>query len=578
MHLSRLPPGATVKSTRVHGLMRGLGWFLLVALAIAPPRLPPPGWPPGGAADARSLHAMREGQKTGPEYIFALDKVPLPPSGVITPDQVDARPAPWPPASVALRTIAILALLLLMVRHRHTILTHLRAYLLAPDSALNLAVFRIVLFFVMAVLLLTYGQPYRLDGYPQELIRRPVGAWGPLVTSTDATLYDALRCVLLAACILAAIGLFTRAATVVATVLSLYVFGAQQSYFGMYVLVYHVVWFAAIMAASPCGDALSLDALLRSRRGDVRCADRSVTYGLPLRLVGLLIGLIYFFPGFWKLWMCGWGWVTGDTLQNIFYFGWMSADYVPPILPPSWVYNLAALWTVLFELSFIVMIFVPGLRVVAAVEGVLFLLAVYFFMSINFLHLAACHVVFFDWSRRLGASREARAGDSGVAGRRAAWEAIWIRTTATVGTLLIIGNIVCGVLHMRSWPFACYPTFAGFLGPVRPDLVLAVRHRDGTVDVVPDSVRNTIPNDNRWYAFKLYVLSVAPTLDASRRMHLFTWMTRWYNLARYAGDRGDTLAFYREWDWIDPRLREKNPISRETIAALSFKQAHQKLL
>ena len=61
------------------------------------------------------------------------------------------------------------------------------------------------------------------------------------------------------------------------------------------------------------------------------------------------------------------------------------------------------------------------------------------------------------------------------------WRATWI-----VGTVLFMGAFVQGARgQMRSYPFACYPTFEWIVGTEMPDLLIEVVTTDGTRTVVP---------------------------------------------------------------------------------------------
>ena len=87
----------------------------------------------------------------------------------------------------------------------------------------------------------------------------------------------------------------------------------------------------------------SLDAWRRRRaggrgenRGDAGGAPtlppaRAPEYGVPIRIAWLLLGMVFFFPGLWKLRTAGLGWITGDTLRNQMYWKWAV---IPGLTPP----------------------------------------------------------------------------------------------------------------------------------------------------------------------------------------------------------------------------------------------------
>ena len=133
----------------------------------------------------------------------------------------------------------------------------------------------------------------------------------------------AARWLFVVACALALVGAGTRVSAPCAVLLGVFVLGVPQ-FFGKLNHDHHVLWFAAILAASRCGDALSFDGW----RSGVRPAP-DVAYGLPLRLCWVLVGVVYFFPGLWKAWVAGADWIAGDALRLHMHDKWLELrDFV----------------------------------------------------------------------------------------------------------------------------------------------------------------------------------------------------------------------------------------------------------
>lgn len=67
-------------------------------------------------------------------------------------------------------------------------------------------------------------------------------------------------------------------------VVGLFLWGIAQT-IGSAMHIHHLLWlaFAALLAASPCGDALSLDSLIARRRGRPSSPEPSLAHGLPIR-------------------------------------------------------------------------------------------------------------------------------------------------------------------------------------------------------------------------------------------------------------------------------------------------------
>src|SRR5262245_14953821 len=293
---------------------------------------------------------------------------------------------------------AIVVAVLLRRETRQTVVD----FFTAKSSPINLAVLRIV-FFTVLFQFVDVRHVVWFSQIPPELRFPPVGVgWLlPYVPINPAAV--TLTAVMLRVCCLSAlVGLFSRTSAGLAALLSLYVLGVPELY-GKVNHYHYLVAFAALLAASPCGDALSCDAVRaswrRADRGQTAPPAPSMAYALPLRFVWLLIGLIYFFPGFWKLWSSGFDWAFSDNLRLQMHAKWLEfGDWTPffrldqhPLLSQT-----AAFLTIVFEISFVFLIFFPRVRLLAPLGGLVFHTLTYVFMVI-FFNVTAAYVAFVDW-------------------------------------------------------------------------------------------------------------------------------------------------------------------------------------
>ena len=188
------------------------------------------------------------------------------------------------------------------------------------------------------------------------------------------TVFQWLHWLTVAAGVLAIIGLFTR--------VSLFVFAV-----GIWIFVSHAYSYAdlhhpealyaiflMLLAFSPAGESLSVDALLRRRKGAAAEPATSDTAMWPLKLTHVLLALTYFSTGATKLLVGGLGWMNGYTVQ-IYTFGdalqsghpfgvWLAQHHTLCVL-------LGAA-TVLFELFYFVSLFLPRLAPLIFVSAILF--------------------------------------------------------------------------------------------------------------------------------------------------------------------------------------------------------------
>jgi hypothetical protein len=320
----------------------------------------------------------------------------------------------------------------------------------ASGAAVNLAVFRIV----VCLTVLASADVHAAPGWARLPPQLPVP--GSLQVLTVLPFGPALArpawAILLVASLLGVLGLWTRWALAVATLAAAYLLGLPQLA-GQPTHVHHLVWFLALLAASPSGDALSLDALRSGERLRDGLRLHGRRYGVPLLYAWLLLAAVFFFPGLWKVVTSGSAWIAADNLRNLLHWKWLQNGLSPPRIDrwPGLLTLLAAM-AVAFELSAPALLWHHHTRLVLLVGALLFHAFTAAFLGIHFGVLWACYVVLIDWGRL---ARRRPPGEPIGADPRAP-----LRSTLVVGTLLLVGVVQAGARHdMRGWPFACYPTF-----------------------------------------------------------------------------------------------------------------------
>jgi hypothetical protein len=379
---------------------------------------------------------------------------------------------------------------------------------------LDLAVFRVV-FFGAFFLVFDADQTIFFSRLPRVLVQGlpdPLPLHRLLVPLPSVTPF--LAHAFLAFCFLGMIGLFTRAAALAVVILGFYLLGLPQV-FGKVDHTHHLLWFALILALSPCADTLSVDSLLRSFRtpDDQEPPRPSRAYALPIRVLWVLFGVLYFWPGFWKIVQHGPAWVLADNFKAHLYKKWFEEETFSPLFRIDHypiLCTLGASFTILFELGFIFLVPFKATRKIAVLVGMSFHLLTYFFMAIAFLSLQICYAVFFDWTRIAkwledhvfpadGAVRQrarlllarVRAMGRQEARRPMVAAAIRfvtsapshersIRSVATAGIVIATISMGYGAMHQTdAWPFACYPTFSTLIHLERRSLSLEIEDEHG---------------------------------------------------------------------------------------------------
>ncbi len=131
---------------------------------------------------------------------------------------------------------------------------------------------------------------------------------GPAAPEIISAIQVAFR----ASLVLAAVGLFTRPATVAACLLGTYLFGLPHNFGHTYHFDALLVFVLAIMACARAGDGCSLDA---RRRGGTPEAGPEYTW--PVRLVWVAMSLVFFGAGVSKLRHGGLEWILSDNLAIV---------------------------------------------------------------------------------------------------------------------------------------------------------------------------------------------------------------------------------------------------------------------
>jgi len=295
-----------------------------------------------------------------------------------------------------------------------------------------------------------------------------------------------------------------RPALVALTLSSFYLFSiAQLTGFVWHDM--HLLWFVALLAASPCDDVLAFDA----RRS---IAVDGVEYAAPLLCFRLLLSAIYFFPGLHKILESGTAWALSDNLRNQLYYKWAQHGVVPAfrIDEYPWLLQLGGMFVLAFELGFPVLVQVRRTRALAAGLGVIFHLMSAWIFRIPFASLWICYLALFDL-RRPG-----RWLEDAVARARQRWGPArgepeprertprerkpGLALSLVIGGLLVTAAVVQGARgQMHSYPFACYPTFQWRAATVMPDLGIFVVESDGRErEVVHARDADGYRNQRRW--------------------------------------------------------------------------------
>lgn len=434
---------------------------------------------------------------------------------------------------------------------------------LPPEPATSLAALRIVV-----PLLILLGpelrEGVRVASTDPRLWVAPEGlGWFARVALINGRLAEGVEVVAAFAALLAVAGVAARPALTVLAVTAGYLF-AIANLTGWVWHDVHLLWLAALLAASPCDHELAFDAKPGER-------PPSTQYAWPLLFARLLLGAVYFFPGVHKLARSGWAWALSDNLRNQLYWKWFENGMVPPFRVDAYPHLLeaGALFVLLFELLAPALFVFRRTRALGALVGVAFHVTAQAILLIPFMSLWGCYVALVDV--RPLTRLVARVTRRGIPEREVAPVASSM-PARIVGFALLVGVVVQGVRgQMQSFPFVCYPTFEWRAGVEIPDVRLIAVMPDGRqVDVPHARDANGYRTQRQWgTVWSLGRLGgVLGTGGGDARLRAYYASATSEEPLRsltYGASRVRVIAVYRS---VVPEDRDAPPLSEKLLADL----------
>lgn len=256
-----------------------------------------------------------------------------------------------------------------------------------------------------------------LGALPATLMR-PVGAMKLLswpfydFLLTPANMV-AFKCAMVLSLLLSTFGYLTTWSTKTSFLLVLFYEGLVRSFGHFNHDEMLGVYYLAVLAFTPCGDAFSLDSWSEGKHEN----RRSFIYGYPVFLLQLLMAWVYFSSALVKLRVAGMKYLSPDNLPSLAIYHSLDnlhdshfrfAFYLPEfrfVLP--YFVGFVLLWELVFPLA----VFVRRLRWWILGFGVLFHVATLFLMNVFFPYQLAMYLVFVDWesvARRLRVKSDSR--------------------------------------------------------------------------------------------------------------------------------------------------------------------------
>ena len=272
-----------------------------------------------------------------------------------------------------------------------------------PSSAFALGVVRSIVHgtFLISILLTSFSAL----GLLPVTILRPTG----LMKLLPWSFYDQLqtpsgmlilKTALVFSLLFSTLGFLTSISTKISFLLVLFYQGLLRSFGHFNHDEMIAVYYLAVLAFTPCGDAFSLDGVLRKTRRE----RASFAFAYPILLLQLLMAWTYFSSALIKLRVAGLKYLSPDnlpvlaifhSLDNLHDTAFKFAFWLPQVrgfLP--FAVGLVLVWELMFPLA----IFWRRWRWWLLGFGVVFHLSTLFLMNIFFPHQLAMYLVFVDWN------------------------------------------------------------------------------------------------------------------------------------------------------------------------------------
>src|SRR2546425_6603238 len=282
-----------------------------------------------------------------------------------------------------------------------------RSFWFEPSRPFNLALCRVLFF--SAFFLYYLPQDFSAWGDVSKAFWSPIWIFDllalPILPGYWLLILQRVwKLALLASCF----GLLTRPATVISFLLGFYLIGLPHSFGKVHHSDTIIVLALAIFALSRCGDAVSLDGVIRAARTSVAAADRrrSGEYTWPIRLVWVLMSLIYLGAGVSKLSRSGLDWVFSDNLALLLITHQYHISNADPLT--SWglavaqyplLSRSAAAATVVLELLYPLGLFSVRARWILVPSGFVMQLAIRVLMGPAFEQYLICNLFWMPWDR-----------------------------------------------------------------------------------------------------------------------------------------------------------------------------------
>lgn len=280
-------------------------------------------------------------------------------------------------------------------------------YWFAPSAATNLGISRALFFGLMFSFFAT--EPFAgWADIPREFWspQWPFKVFHIPVVPRDAMLLAEIAWK--ASLALACVGALTRLSTIAAFVLGLYLLGLRHCFGKLGAEDGVLVLVMAVLAVSRCGDAFSLDALLRARRrgrdpsAPLERPVESGEYTWPIKAAWLVVSLVFFNSALAKLRFSGVRWALSDNFSILlvqrFYGADPKSEFGLDLAQIGWLCKGLAAGALLLELVFPLVLVSRWARWILVPSAYLMQYGNAKLLGVDFRQFTFVYVFFINWA------------------------------------------------------------------------------------------------------------------------------------------------------------------------------------
>jgi hypothetical protein len=352
------------------------------------------------------------------------------------------------------------------------------SFIYQKSSPYRLAIYRIILFPTL-ILAYAYFHEYAIYWFQStEKTALPYMGWFIFSFDLSVQEYQYLCIVGIVCAAFISIGFLTKWMLWIHAIVGFLII-ATPNFYGKLTHDQIYIWIPWILAFSRCYDVWSIDAIWKKNKGIPFDISAKSDYTIPIKIIWLHIGIIYFFAGFDKLWSAGFDWALSNSMINQILIEWVqNYDWKPTIRIDHYpnLVKFGGLVVILFELSFPFLLFKFRRRIFAIIAGLSFHNINGYFMRISFPHLQALYIFFINWDwvfykvlhlknkiNKKSSHTQKEIYFKNILEDKKTAPLKYGKTILYVGLFIFGMNTICGIFTIHSYPFSAYPGYSNIV-------------------------------------------------------------------------------------------------------------------